>query len=105
MMSPWLQPIDLAVRHVSDARERMPIIRMHMGEDPQHAAESQPMGNDWVRIDVFVIIVIDESVIDCPAKYEQHHQRERCRDPGDIPVGFRIGFGWDVCWHPVEAYT
>jgi len=60
MVSSRLQPIQLAVEHVGNRRQRVPVHGMNMSECPGNAAETEAACYVCVFINVTRIIVVNE---------------------------------------------
>ena len=56
------QSVNLAIRHVTQRRERMPQTRVTMSEDPLESVESESTTNLSVFVNVAVVIEVDEIV-------------------------------------------
>lgn len=63
MMRAWIQAEQLAIEHVRDRRQRMPVLGMHMGERPPNPAPAQPRADVRVIKHVKRIVVIDELML------------------------------------------
>ena len=73
MMTPWLEPVQLAIQHVRDRRERVPVGVVNMGKGPLNIAWTETANDPWVGVNVRTIIVVYEAVVQRLAKH----------DPGD----------------------
>jgi hypothetical protein len=62
------QPKQLAIEHVRNGRERVPVLRVDMGEGPPDALPAQPAVHVRILQDVKRIVVIDELVVECLSK-------------------------------------
>ena len=62
MVSRRLQPVDLAVQHVGDGGQRMPVGGMDMGERPGNARDGEPPRHLGAVADVFRVVIINELV-------------------------------------------
>ena len=60
MMPGGMQSVQLAVEHVGNPSQRMPVIGMKMGERPDDSPEAQPVGNHRILINILVVIHLDE---------------------------------------------
>src|SRR5215831_11848654 len=68
VMSPWLKAIQLAIQHVGNCRERMPVSRMDVSEGPLNACKGKTTRDLRIYVNIFLVIVIDESVAKGPSK-------------------------------------
>src|SRR5437870_2234465 len=62
VMTAGFEPEQLAVEHVRNRRERMPVPRMRMGKRGEYAVYRKASGDGGVLIHVQVIVEIDEIV-------------------------------------------
>ena len=62
VMSTGVQPEQLAIEHMRNTRQRMPVSRMKMGKYSNHAIEREALDNARIPININVIIEIDEIV-------------------------------------------
>src|SRR3954451_16124734 len=60
MMPARVESVDLAVGHVRNRGQRMPVIRMHMSEGPENSVEAQTIYDDRIIVDVIVVVIIQE---------------------------------------------
>src|SRR5947199_365020 len=63
MMSPGLESVELAIQHVPDGGEWLPVASAEMSEGPLHIIKSKTAGYSWIGIDVRTIVVIHELVV------------------------------------------
>ena len=68
VMSASLQPVQLAVEHVRNRRERMPVSRMSMGKCADYAIHRKSSGDGGVFIHIHMIVDIDEIVSESLSK-------------------------------------
>ncbi len=67
MVPPRVQPEDLAIENMRQTRQRMPIIAMLTGKNPNNICECKTRHGMPVFGDVFIIIVVDEfEFVDTP---------------------------------------
>ena len=90
MMSARVQAEQLAIDHVRNSGERMPIARMSMRERPSQAMKSQPVRYGWVCVNVGRVIVINEIVAkrrteNEPGRRCQENANAR-KDPGRCSI-------------------
>ena len=62
VMAAALEPEQLAVEHVRNRRERMPVPRMRMRKRAEYAVDRKSSGDGRVLIHIRVIVEIDEIV-------------------------------------------
>ena len=62
MMSAGLEPKELAIEHVGNRRQRMPVPRVAVPERPNDSGQGEAAGYDRVFIDVDVIVEVNEFV-------------------------------------------
>ncbi len=62
MMSAGIEPEELAVEHVGNRRQRMPVPRVAVCERPNDSGQCKAAGYDRIFIDVDVIVEINEFV-------------------------------------------
>jgi hypothetical protein len=68
MMSPRLQAIELAIQHVRNRSERMPVSGMGVGERPLNPVERKAICDSWVQDDVTLVVITYEVVAKRSAK-------------------------------------
>ncbi len=62
-MSARLGSVHLPVQHAGEGGYRQPFARpVRMREYPPGPMQAQPLGNDWILIDIDFVVVIDEPV-------------------------------------------
>src|ERR1700719_1012804 len=76
MMSPWLKAIQLAIQHMRDRGQRVPVSRMNMSECPSDPGKCQSSGDLRVLVDVVPVIVADELVVNDPVEGEPDNCRQ-----------------------------
>src|ERR1700686_1172351 len=96
MMSARFQPVELAIQHMRDGRQRMPVLGMNMCEGPRDTRDSETACYFRILIDVVLIIVVNELVPERLAKNQPHDKGKKNADAGRGPG--RIGFGQDWQW-------
>jgi hypothetical protein len=62
MMSAGIEPKELAVEHVRNCRQRMPVPRVAVPERPNDSGQCEAAGYDRVFIDVDVVVEVNEFV-------------------------------------------
>jgi len=60
MMSAGIEPKELAIEHVGNRRQRMPVSRVAVRERPNNSGQREAAGYDRAFIDVNVIVEINE---------------------------------------------
>src|SRR5437773_2031746 len=61
MMPACLQPIELAVQHVCDCRQRMPVLSMDMTECPGNTSHVKAAGDFRILINITRVIIVTKS--------------------------------------------
>ena len=79
-MPPRLKAVELAVGHVRKPGERMPIAALPAGESPADPLGRQPANDLPILVDILIVVVVDETVAQRPAKNEKHGQHEKPAD-------------------------
>ena len=92
MMPAGPQLIDLAVEHVRDPGQRMPVRAVEMREGPAHARPGKPCANRGIVVDVHIVINIHPVEGDRLAEDQEYaeHRQETCgrqRRVGRSPAG------------------
>jgi len=80
MMAAGLQPEQLAIEHVRHGGERVPILRMDVGERPDDTMPTQTGDHVRVAYDVTWIVEVDELMM---KRLPKHSPRERNQDSAD----------------------
>src|ERR1035438_1749179 len=83
---PRPQAIDLAVGHVRQPCQRMPVADFAIGQRPNGSLEGQTLCHYWVVIDIFVVIVIDEFVMQRLSENGKGHRGQHQADPRHLPA-------------------
>ena len=68
VMPACLQAVKLAVEHVRDRGQRMPIFGVNVGECPDNIGKAEATGYPGILIHVTRVIVVNEIVPECLAK-------------------------------------
>ena len=63
VMRAGIETEELAIKHVRDGRERVPVLRMHMRKRPLHALRRHAAANVRILQNVKRIVVINEAVM------------------------------------------
>ena len=82
--------MQLAVEHVCDCRQRMPVFGMDMRKRPGDVREVDAAGDPSVLIDVTRIVVVNEIV---PERLTKNRPRKHCQSDADADG------------HPMEALS
>ena len=86
MMGAWIQAEQLAIEHVRDGRERMPVLRMNMGERPPDAAPGQACAHMHVVEHVKRIVVVNELMPKCLAENRPGERNQKNADAEQRPA-------------------
>lgn len=62
VMPTGVEPEQLAIEHMRNTRQRMPVSRMKMGKCSNHAIEREALDDARIFININVVIEIDEIV-------------------------------------------
>jgi len=62
VMPTGAEPEQLAIEHMRNTRQRMPVSRMKMGKRSNHAIEREALDDARIFININVVIEIDEIV-------------------------------------------
>src|SRR4051812_14706456 len=62
MMPARRETKELAIEHVRERRERMPVLRVNVRECPAQRVRTQATGDGGILINVILVVVIDEIV-------------------------------------------
>ena len=73
----------LAVQHMRQSCQRMPIAGMLAAECVNRAGNCQPTADERIRVNVVIIIVVDEVVADRLAENEPRYCNEKNADNCD----------------------
>ena len=75
--------VDLAIRHVRDPGERVPIGGMTAGEGPREPVGRQTAGDVRVLDDVLIVVIVDERVTRGLAKHARDQNEQNAADGND----------------------
>ena len=78
--------MQLAIEHMCDRRQRVPVFGMYVGECPRNIGETDAAGYPGILIDVLRIVVVNEIVAERLCK---HHPCNNCKahaDSGECPA-------------------
>ena len=82
MMSPRLEAVELAIEHVRDGGERMPVGSMNMSERPLDRAKREPIRDLGILVNVLPVIIADELMVnDLPEGHPDDCRKENADDP------------------------
>src|SRR5438045_233440 len=90
VMPACLQPIKLAVEHVCDCRQRMPVLGVNMGERPDNIGAAETTGYPGILIHITRIIVVNEIEPECLSEHGPCKQHEADANAGSYPVAVRF---------------
>ena len=74
MVRAWIHSKELAIDHVRNCRERMPVLGMNVGERPCDAAPRQSCAHVRIVEHVKRVVVINELVME---RLAEHRPRQR----------------------------
>ena len=80
VMASRMELEELAIQHVRDRRQRVPIVRMKVRQRPDYAAEGETGSNERISDDIGRVVQCDELV---PHGLSEHHddtQNEQAAD-------------------------
>ena len=80
MMAAGLQAIKLAVQHVREPGQRMPVAGVVRGERPGDSLAGQAPADVPVLVDVIVVVEVDEVVAGRLAEDGDHRQQQQAAD-------------------------
>src|SRR5437868_14948191 len=101
MMRAWIHAEQLAIEHVRNRRERVPVLGMNMGERPPDAPPGQSGANVRIVEHVKRIVIIDKLMAKSLA---EHHPRDRDQKNADAEQRPARVFGAH-CWQFKTAST
>ena len=84
MMTAGSQSKELAIEHVRNRGERMPVARVSVSERPRDAAQRQAACDDRIAVNVRFIIKIDEIVLERLPKHEPRNGDKKDANPNDL---------------------
>ena len=74
MVAAGVEPEKLAIQHVRNRRERMPVLRVNVGKRPRNSVQRDAARYNLFSVDVGVVVVIDEAV---PKRLAKNQPRDR----------------------------
>ena len=86
MMPAGIQSIQLAVQHVGQHRQRMPVGHHDMGEGPLDSFQAQPAGDHGIFIYVPAVVVVNKLIPQCLAEDHPDNCRQKNADSGYPPA-------------------
>jgi len=86
MMPARSQPMPLAIHHVGQTGNRMPVGGMDVGERPENPGERQTTGNIRIVVDVGVVVVIDEVVMNRLPEDDRRDRRQKDANAQNLPA-------------------
>jgi hypothetical protein len=90
MMSARIKAVNLAVQHVGNPGQRMPVGRMDVGKSPDDSLGSQTQGNLGVFEDIFVIVKINELIMTCLPENDPYDCDKEHTDAQNHPMIARV---------------
>ena len=104
MMSAGFEPEKLAVQHVGNRGQRIPVPDLAMGKSVGHPGEGQALGDFRILKDINVIVVIDELEPNGAAEDDPDKSGKEDADAADQPFGSVGGvclevWAFGVVWH------
>src|SRR5690349_20273573 len=96
MVSGGMQAVQLMIEHQGNPDERMPVVRIRMGESPAHTFPRQTRGDMRILVDIIIVVELNE--IKMPRLPEDdpdggHEQEDNGGDGPRRPLG-PGGSGW-----------
>ena len=89
-MTSGFQPIQLAVKHMRNRRQRMPVLGMNMAKRPGDTGQAEPASYFRIFVDVGLFIVVHEFVPERLAKNNPRNCREKNADADSQPAAVRF---------------
>src|ERR1700736_2832723 len=86
MVRAWIHSKQLAIEHVRNRRERMPVLGMNMSEGPLDPSPRQARAHVRVVEHVKRIVVINELVTACLSKYRPRKRDQKNTDANKRPA-------------------
>jgi hypothetical protein len=83
VVSGWVKAIKLAIQHVRERGNRVPVIGVDVRKRPDDISEAQARLNRGIGIDIILVVVIDEVMPERLAKNGPGNQREKNADAGE----------------------
>ena len=98
VMPTGVEAVDLAVEHVRQPGQRMPVGDVDVREDPRGAADRQAGGDVRILVDVLIVVEIHELVADRLTEDEPHGQQQKTANGQNLPAVARPsrGDGQDI---------
>ena len=80
MMAPGVESVELAVKHMRDRGEGVPVSRVNMGEGPLNTAWGETVDDSWIGVNVRTIVVVHELVVQRLAECDPDNAGEQNAD-------------------------
>ena len=96
MLRACVQPEQLAIEHVAQPGEGVPVGRMEGAERPEHAGAGQPTAHVHVLDHVLRVVEVDEPVAHDGGVRGHHQHDDREPDPRGEPVPLPTARGGSV---------
>ena len=95
VMPPWPRSVELAIQHVGQPGEGMPVVGVHRAESPLHSWPGEPCPDHGIFNDVREVIEGDEVVVfnldicqqGCPGQQQAEEQLQATRGAPDSAPG------------------
>ena len=84
-----IQPVELAVQHVREPSQRVPVGGMELRKGPCNSLRGETSGHVWIAVYVLVVVTIDELMAERLAEDQGHRQQEEAADGEDGPAAGR----------------
>ena len=81
MMGPGIEPEQLAIQHVRQPGQRVPVPHVERGDATAHTRPCQAAGNVWILADVGTVVEADEIVVGDLAVAQQDRGHQPDTDP------------------------
>ena len=75
-----IQSIKLAVQHMGNPGQGMPVGASNVGEGPAEAFPSQPFLDDRILIDIMLVVIVDKRVVQRLTEHEPDDRRQKDND-------------------------
>jgi len=86
MMRAWIHAEQLAIEHVRNRRERVPVLGMNVGERPQDASPGQARAHVRVVEHVKRIVIIDKLMAKSLAEHRPRDRNQKTADAEQRPA-------------------
>src|SRR5437870_11779539 len=93
-MGAGLKTIQLAVKHVRDRRQRMPIHRMNMGKCPGYTANGKAVGYVGIFVNVTWVIIVNKVVLEQLSKDNRREHGQTNANAETQPAAIDVRRAW-----------